>query len=109
MSQEFDQTGCSEQLQEAHVEFIDRLGQRAKRKLEWLLTKTINYNLITFSSIYLQVNYDLSDAAQNGDEVKNVPRIPKIVLWGMKRAFQPFFKRNLSFRLNPLSPETQRP
>lgn len=31
LSQQLDQTGCSEQLQEAHVELIDRLGQRAKK------------------------------------------------------------------------------
>lgn len=29
---------------------------------------------------YLQVYHDLSDAAQNGDEVKNVPRVSKVVL-----------------------------
>lgn len=45
-----------------------------------------------FLSIYLQVNYDLSDAAQHSDEVKNVPRISKIILRGMKRAFQLFEK-----------------
>ena len=30
LSQQLDEPGCSEQLQEAHVELIDRLGQRAK-------------------------------------------------------------------------------
>lgn len=43
-----------------------------------------------FSSAHLQINYDLSDASQNGDEVENIPGVPKIVLQGeKKRAFQP--------------------
>lgn len=48
-----------------------------------------------FLSAYLQINYDLSDASQNSDKVKNIPRIPKIILQGLKRAFQPFQKRDL--------------
>lgn len=37
--------------------------------------------LITDYSYHLQVYHDLCDAAQNSDEVKNVPRVSKVVLW----------------------------
>lgn len=63
-------------------------------------------------SVYLQVNDDLSDAAQHSDEVKNVPSIPKIVLCGKKREFKPFFsfkKKGVSNSGPVLSSLTRRP
>lgn len=48
--------------------------------ISWTLHKWSFDNLI-----YLQVHNDLSDAAQHSDEIKDVPRIPKIVLCGVKK------------------------
>lgn len=59
-------------------------------------------------SAYLQINYDLSDASQNGDKVKNIPRVPKIILQGLKRAFQPF-QKGISNSGRVLSSLTRKP
>lgn len=68
-----------------------------KEGREWLtlmlLLKTLHqFNSIMLLSGYLQINYDLSDASQNGYKVKNIPCIPKIVLRRLKGEFQQFQK-----------------
>lgn len=113
LSQKFDETSCSEELQEAHVERINKLGEgRENRCLLMVLNTGIQYwcshlywngaenkeelisqrytrSLSTLHySYHLQVYHDLCDAAQNSDEVKNVPRVSKVVLRKQERRFQ---------------------
>lgn len=48
-----------------------------------------------FISYYLQVYHDLCDAAQNSDEVKNVPCVSKVILWKQERYLEPILKKDL--------------
>lgn len=54
-----------------------------ERKQTLVLNQSLNSERCGVSDFqYLQIHHDLSDAAQNGDEIKNVPRVPKVILNG---------------------------